>query len=304
MICVRSIKKQTKGNTHQLISRTQLNNAKWAKHHVGSFSWSPELKVQFQSGELLSFFLLPEGKCLAAPSLFTASLTLSQEETRHILVNHKSDAAGGSDADHVGNDAFVEAGGAFIPARGEEDITQEGTFHVISTRYWPKMLFFCSFGKHARRLKQEGRRLITMWRLLVLPPGILASTNSPKTCMWGKWETLTWLPWVRMDCFISPCGEGVYFLLDSFVNIFCFLVDMPNQRGQLDQRVTCLWPVTARRVASSTLWPWARSLTRDRWQSGWWRLLTVTFLSVCVLLPSTVQNKSANACLSISLAIY
>lgn len=41
---------------------------------------------------------------------------MSQEETRHILVNHESDAAGGSDADHVGDDAFVEAGGAFVPA--------------------------------------------------------------------------------------------------------------------------------------------------------------------------------------------
>lgn len=60
---------------------------------------------------------------------FTASLTLSQEETRHILVNHESDAAGGSDADHVGDDAFVEAGGAFVPAsRGGRRMTQEGLF--------------------------------------------------------------------------------------------------------------------------------------------------------------------------------
>lgn len=77
---------------------------------------------------VLFFFILPEGSRLAAASLFTASLTLSKKETRHILVNHESDAAGGSDADHVGDYAFVEAGGAFVPAGEGEDMTQEGTF--------------------------------------------------------------------------------------------------------------------------------------------------------------------------------
>lgn len=48
----------------------------------------------------------------------------SQEEARHILINHESDTAGGSDANHVGDDAFVEAGGAFVPARGGEKMSQ------------------------------------------------------------------------------------------------------------------------------------------------------------------------------------
>lgn len=52
---------------------------------------------------------------------FNASFTLSQKETRHVLVNHKGDAAGGGDANHVGDDAFVETSGAFIPARKEND---------------------------------------------------------------------------------------------------------------------------------------------------------------------------------------
>ena len=39
----------------------------------------------------------------------------SHKVPRHILINHKGDAAGRSDADQVGDDAFVKADGAFVP---------------------------------------------------------------------------------------------------------------------------------------------------------------------------------------------
>lgn len=46
----------------------------------------------------------------------TLSFILSQKEGRHILINDEGDAAGGSDTNHVGDDAFVETNGAFVPA--------------------------------------------------------------------------------------------------------------------------------------------------------------------------------------------
>lgn len=52
---------------------------------------------------------------LSTPCL-QASFILSQKEARHILINYKGDAAGGSDANQVGDDAFVETNGAFVPA--------------------------------------------------------------------------------------------------------------------------------------------------------------------------------------------
>lgn len=48
------------------------------------------------------------------------SVTVSHKEARHILINHEGDAAGGSDADHVGDDAFVETEGAFVPVEIRE----------------------------------------------------------------------------------------------------------------------------------------------------------------------------------------
>jgi len=46
----------------------------------------------------------------------SVSLILSQEVARHVLINHKRDAACGSDSNHVGDDPFVETDGAFVPA--------------------------------------------------------------------------------------------------------------------------------------------------------------------------------------------
>lgn len=47
---------------------------------------------------------------------FQASFILSQEEARHVLIDYKGEAAGGCDTDQVGDDAFVETNGAFVPA--------------------------------------------------------------------------------------------------------------------------------------------------------------------------------------------
>lgn len=52
------------------------------------------------------------------------SHALSEKEARHILINYKRDAAGGSDPKHVGDDAFVETGDAFIPT--ERSMTENG----------------------------------------------------------------------------------------------------------------------------------------------------------------------------------
>lgn len=143
--------------------------------------------------------------------------------------------------------------------------------------------------------------LITMWSLLVFPPGILASTNSPKTCMWGKWETLTW---VRMDCLISPCGEGVYFLLDSFINIFCFLVDMSNRRWRLDQRVTL--PLAYNSQESRQQHPVTLSSEFDNgWMAEWLVPSPHSDFSFCVcpgcsgFLPQSKTSPQTHVCLSL-----
>lgn len=67
-------------------------------------------------------------KVTVCPCSHVSSFTLSQKEVRHILVNYKGDAAGRSDANHVGDDAFVEASGAFIPAGKEKKATQNGHY--------------------------------------------------------------------------------------------------------------------------------------------------------------------------------
>lgn len=56
---------------------------------------------------------LPENSC-----------ALSEKEARHILINYKRDAAGGSDPKHIGDDAFVETGDAFIPT--VKNMTENG----------------------------------------------------------------------------------------------------------------------------------------------------------------------------------
>lgn len=50
---------------------------------------------------------------------------------RHVLVNYEGDAAGGGDTDHVGDDSFVEAGGAFIPAERGKKMTQSGCYFIL-----------------------------------------------------------------------------------------------------------------------------------------------------------------------------
>lgn len=69
---------------------------------------------------------------------------MSQKEARHILINHKSDAAGGSDADHVGDDAFVETSSAFIPTcEGREKNNSGGTILFFNSE--TRAIFFFSF---------------------------------------------------------------------------------------------------------------------------------------------------------------
>lgn len=137
-ICVGFIKKTNQKETQQLIRRNLTGR------NINNRSFLNKFKVQFQSCARLSLLLLAQGSRLAAcVALVTASLTLPQQETRHVLVNHKSDAAGGSDADHVGDDAFVEAGGTFVPARVREDVTHQGgfLFHFNSNIDTKRFLF-------------------------------------------------------------------------------------------------------------------------------------------------------------------
>lgn len=50
------------------------------------------------------------------------SLVVSQKKRRHVLVYHKSDTAGRSDPDNVGNDALVETSTSFIPEEKKKRI--------------------------------------------------------------------------------------------------------------------------------------------------------------------------------------
>lgn len=43
------------------------------------------------------------------------SFVMSQKDLGHVLVDYKCDTAGRSDPDDVGNDAFVETSGSFVP---------------------------------------------------------------------------------------------------------------------------------------------------------------------------------------------
>lgn len=86
-------------------------------------------------GQFRADAFLPERHQRVSVSMpfFSASCTLLQKEARHILINYKGDAAGGSDTNHVGYDAFVEASGAFIPADKGKKMTQNGHYFVLET---------------------------------------------------------------------------------------------------------------------------------------------------------------------------
>lgn len=74
-----------------------------------------------------------------APSLHSLSvhLRLFFEEARHILINYKGDTAGRSDTDQVGDDAFVETNGAFVPAeKGKRnDHDSKWTLFVLTAKF-------------------------------------------------------------------------------------------------------------------------------------------------------------------------
>lgn len=55
------------------------------------------------------------------------SCVLSQKDCRHVLVYYKSDTAGRSDPDDVGNYAFVEASGSFVPEEKKERFRMVGS---------------------------------------------------------------------------------------------------------------------------------------------------------------------------------
>lgn len=54
--------------------------------------------------------------CSSPCPAFKSSFTFPEKKVRHVLVNHKGDATGGGDAYQVGDHAFVETEGAFVPA--------------------------------------------------------------------------------------------------------------------------------------------------------------------------------------------
>lgn len=55
------------------------------------------------------------------------SFVLSQKDHRDVLVYYKSDTAGRSDPDKVGNDAFVETSGSFVPEEKKKRFRMDGS---------------------------------------------------------------------------------------------------------------------------------------------------------------------------------
>lgn len=56
---------------------------------------------------------------------------MSEKKGRHVLVHHKSDTAGRSDPDNVGNDALVETSTSFIPGEKKQRIQNKGECFLL-----------------------------------------------------------------------------------------------------------------------------------------------------------------------------
>lgn len=55
------------------------------------------------------------------------SFVLSQKDCGHVLVYYKGDTAGRGDPDNVGNDAFVETSGSFVPEVKKKRFRMDGS---------------------------------------------------------------------------------------------------------------------------------------------------------------------------------
>lgn len=59
--------------------------------------------------------------------LLKNSFVMSQKDLRHVLVDDKRDTAGRSDPDDVGNYAFVETRGSFVPEETRNRFRTDGS---------------------------------------------------------------------------------------------------------------------------------------------------------------------------------
>lgn len=101
--------------------------------HFTAFEWTLFASAHFQSRGTessvlawcisLCIFVWHQRVSVSRPRhACNSSFISSQKEVRHILINYKGDAAGRSDAYHIGDDSFVKTNGAFVPG---EKVTKQ-----------------------------------------------------------------------------------------------------------------------------------------------------------------------------------
>lgn len=126
--CLSCIWKSTVNSIAQFVSFIFSANECFSHRHIYMFT---VLRVRPQSDAFLS---APKVSVWVFTAVHAMLLhLLSHKVARHILVNYKGDAAGRSDPDHVGDDAFVKADGAFVPAEKGKKMTQIG--HYLSAKF-------------------------------------------------------------------------------------------------------------------------------------------------------------------------